>query len=82
MSGLDILTAPRWRNRFTASEREIIDNLDVFRLVRFDYIDCNAYPVWEAVSTSGDSFLFYNLPWQTVAYSRDPDVRSGPNVTE
>lgn len=80
LSGLAVLRNPRWRHRWSDAQRAIIDSLAEFRLTGFIMFDCCHYPVWRAVSESGDSFLFYNLPWQTVAYSRDPSLQNGPTI--
>jgi hypothetical protein len=79
-SGLAILRNPRWRKRFTDREREIIETLDHFRLVRFDIVGelrGNAVPIYRAVAKDGRSFLFRNVPWQLAHYQ---GITSGPEV--
>lgn len=77
VSGLAILRNKRWRHRFTETEHAIIADLDVFRLVRFDWIDrMHCVPVWRAVATDGRSFCFRNIPWQAVVYGSDPAVET------
>lgn len=44
----------------------IIETLDHFRLIGFEWVDSlHCVPVYRAVSTSGDSFKFRNVPWQS-----------------
>ncbi len=78
-SGVRILTAKRWTKRFGEKESAVIATLQGFRLVRFDWTDdTHATPVFRAVGSAG-SFLFRNVPWQTVAYGNG-DLESGPTV--
>lgn len=82
LSGLDILESPRWRDRFTGNERDIIEDLDVIKLVRFDRFGRNgeySVPVYRALGRSGDSFLYRNIPWQSAHYNGE---QSGPVVVE
>lgn len=65
-SGIALLTSRRNRKRLE-SVQTIIDNLDHFRLVRFDQFGPYAryaIPVYMAVSQGGRAFMFRNLPWQ------------------
>lgn len=77
-SGLKLLRSPRWRKRWNERQAGIIERLDHFNLVRFDRIGANggqAIPVYRAVATTGQSFLFRNIPWQTAYYAGE---QSGP----
>jgi hypothetical protein len=79
-SGLAILRNPRWRSRFTDREREIIETLDHFRLVKFEIVGAahgNAVPIYRAVARNGQSFLFRNIPWQSAVYLGE---LTGPEV--
>jgi hypothetical protein len=65
-SGLKLLRSPRNRRRFTDRQREIIDQLDHFRLVNFGDVDGRIVtPVYRAVAKDGRSFKFRNVPWQS-----------------
>lgn len=71
-SGLKLLRSPRWRKRWNERQAGIIERLDHFSLVRFDRIGASgiqAIPVYRAVATTGQSFLFRNIPWQTAYYA-------------
>jgi hypothetical protein len=77
-SGLKLLRSPRWRKRWNERQAGIIERLDHFNLVRFDRIGANsvqAIPVYRAVATTGQSFLFRNIPWQSAYYAGE---QSGP----
>lgn len=66
-SGVKVLRNPRYRNRWTDRQKEIIETLVYFRLVDFvPYADRGrgAVPVFEVVSPLG-SFEFVNVPWQS-----------------
>lgn len=78
-SGLKLLRSPRWRKRWNERQRGIIERLDHFALVRFDRIErgTHAIPVYRAIATTGQSFLFRNIPWQTAYYEGE---ESGPVV--
>lgn len=68
LSGISRLTDRRYRKRFNESELAIIDDLDVFKLVRFDRIGrhgLKCVPVYRAVGANGDSFLFRTISWQS-----------------
>ena len=79
-SGLNVLRAPRWRKRFSDSQRATIAG-DRLHFALVDWIDVHRgafVPVYEARSTAG-AFRFSNIPWQTAsAYG----LESGPQVTE
>lgn len=70
-----LLRSPRYRKRWNERQRGIIERLDHFKLVRFDLVGGHAIPVYRAVATTGQSFLFRNVPWQTAYYSGE---QSGP----
>lgn len=77
-SGLKVLRSPRWRKRWTEREAAIIERLYRFGLVRFDFIGrdrLNAVPVYRAIASTGESFLFRNIPWQSAYYMGE---ESGP----
>lgn len=77
-SGVRLLTNKRWAKRFDAAQTDVIRTLHGFRLVRFDLIDAaHVTPVYRACGETG-SFLFRNIPWQTVSFR--PDLQSGPTV--
>lgn len=65
-SGVERLTAPRYRSRWNATERAIIDSIDRFELLGFD---CDLYrvavPIWRVIGRNGDSFCFINPSWQS-----------------
>jgi hypothetical protein len=70
-SGLKVLRNPRYAKRWTARQQLTIANLDHFELIRFDRLgDRGRYsvPVYRAVSRSGGSFAFRNIPWQTAYF--------------
>jgi hypothetical protein len=77
-SGLKVLRSPRWRKRWTEREAAIIERLYRFSLVRFDFIGrdgLHAVPVYRAIASTGQSFLFRNIPWQSALYMHE---ESGP----
>lgn len=77
-SGLKVLRNPRYAKRWTARQQLTIANLDHFELLRFDRVGRRySVPVYRAVSRSGGSFAFRNIPWQTAYYSGLDD---GPRV--
>jgi hypothetical protein len=54
-----------------SAQQLTIANLDHFELIRFDRLgDRGRYsvPVYRAVSRSGGSFAFRNIPWQTAYF--------------
>lgn len=79
-SGLKVLRNPRYAKRWTQRQQLTISNLDHFELLRFDRIGRGfrySVPVYRAVSRSGGSFAFRNIPWQT-AWTMNLD--DGPRV--
>jgi hypothetical protein len=82
-SGLKVLRSPRYAKRWSEAQRAIIDRLEKFQLVRFDRIGSNrrwqAVPVYRAVASTGQSFCFRNIPWQTAYYMGE---ESGPVAVE
>jgi hypothetical protein len=80
-SGLKLLQDRRYRHRLD-SVRDIIANLDCFRLIGFTEIGRgNHYPVYRAIAKDGRKFTFYNVPWQSGGDGPqlDPYGYSGPN---
>lgn len=84
-SGLKLLQDRRYRHRLE-DVRDIIANLDCFRLIGFTEIDTgcgggNHYPVYRAIAKDGRKFTFYNVPWQSGGDGPqlDPYGYSGPN---
>lgn len=78
-SGRKLLRSPRYRKRL-ASVADIIADLRCFRLVGFEEINSgNHVPIFRAYDSRGRHFTFRNIPWQSVAYSRE-DLESGPVV--
>jgi hypothetical protein len=80
LSGLDVLQNPRYRKRWTDSEREIIEDLDTIRLARFDRVNPRGWqsvPVYRAKGRNGESFLYRNIPWQTAYFG---GLEDGPRV--
>jgi hypothetical protein len=94
-SGLKLLRDPRYAKRFDERQRGIIERDDAeFSLMRFDWIDGHAYPVYRIMAPpgyherpnghgwrTGGSFLFRALPWQAVAYGNSDEI-GGPVVIE
>lgn len=81
-SGLKVLRNPRYAKRWTQRQQLTISNLDHFELIRFDRVGSRGrygMPVYRAVSRSGGSFAFRNIPWQTAYYSGLDD---GPRVVD
>lgn len=77
-SGRKVLDSRRYRKRWTVAQRAIIDSLWGFKLVRYDDIGRGHHiPVYRAIGTNGDSFLFRNIPWQTASAF---GLESGPTV--
>jgi len=77
-SGLKVLRNPRYAKRWSQRQDLTISNLDHFELIRFDRIGrWQSVPVYRAVSRSGGSFAFRNIPWQTAYYLGEQD---GPRV--
>lgn len=67
-SGVKLLRSPRYRKRFNEKQAGIIERLDHFKLLRFDYIGergMHTVPVYLAVSSTGESFAFRNIAWQS-----------------
>lgn len=65
-SGLKVLRSPRYRKRLHAVA-DIIEQLESFRLVRFDPIGrhgLQVVPVYQACA-GRRSFTFRNIPWQS-----------------
>jgi hypothetical protein len=82
-SGLKLLQDRRYRHRLEGV-RDIIANLDCFRLIGF--IEAGEYgghhvPVYRAIAKDGRKFTFYNVPWQSGGDGPqlDPYGYSGPN---
>lgn len=76
-SGLKLLRSPRYRKRLE-SVRDIIENLESFRLVAYDRIGrsgTHSVPVYRATG-GGRSFLFRNIPWQSGGDG--PEIVRGP----
>lgn len=79
-SGLKVLRNPRYAKRWTPEQRNVVDSVDHFELIRFDRLGSRgryAVPVYRAVSWNGRSFAFRNIPWQTAYYAGLDD---GPRV--
>lgn len=79
-TGLKVLQNPRYKKRWSQRQQLTIANLDHFELIRFDRIGRGfrySVPVYRAVSRSGGSFAFRNIPWQTAHYEGLDD---GPRV--
>lgn len=79
-SGLKVLRNPRYRSRWTERQQGIIDRLDHFKLIRFDWIgsrQAHCVPVFKAVDATGQSFAFRNIPWQSAWSLGEED---GPRV--
>jgi hypothetical protein len=79
-SGAKILRSPRWRRRFNEAQLGVIERLDHFALAGFDRLGPRgeyAVPVYRAKATTGQSFLFRNVPWQTADVLK---IQSGPVV--
>lgn len=75
LSGLAVLTNPRYAKRFSEREHAVIDDIDVIKLVRFDRIGRRgeyAVPVFRAKGCNGDDFLYWNIPWQSGG--RGPEI--------
>lgn len=65
-SGVKQLRNRRYAKRWTEFQRSVIDRLDHFRLLGIISIGRHSYAaVFEACAADGQSFCFYNVPWQT-----------------
>lgn len=67
-SGVKVLRNKRYAKRWTPNQQAIIDELDHFKLIRFDRIGRRgeySVPVFRAIGFSGLGFNFRNIPWQS-----------------
>lgn len=65
-SGIKLLSNRRYRNRFTDIQRDIIANIDCFRLIGYEWLDnLHCVPVYRAIAKDGRKFKFRNVPWQS-----------------
>lgn len=81
-TGFKVLRSRRYRRRWNEAQAAVIERLDHFKLARFDIIGpsgLHSVPVYRAVATTGQSFLFRNIPWQSASYMGE---ESGPVIVE
>lgn len=76
-TGKKLLRSSRYRKRWNEQQAAIIERLDHFKLIRFDCIGDYSVPVYEAVASTGQSFLFRNIPWQSAYHLGE---ESGPVI--
>lgn len=69
LSGLKLLQSKRYAKRWNDAEREVIVDIDVIRLVRFDRVNYGKgaviVPVYCAKGCNGNSFVYRNIAWQS-----------------
>jgi hypothetical protein len=79
-TGRKLLRSRRYAKRL-APVADIIADLTRFHLIGFDEINSgNHVPIYRAFDSRGRHFTFRNIPWQSVAYSSDSTLESGPVV--
>lgn len=64
--GVKLLQSKRYAKRWNARQSAIIADIAQFHLV--DWFDANRgyyIPVFRVIGTNGDSFNYYNIPWQS-----------------
>lgn len=65
-SGIKLLQSRRYRNRFNEYVTSIINQIDCFRLIGFEFIDnYHTVPVYRVIGKDGRKFKFRNVPWQS-----------------
>ena len=65
-SGVKLLQSPRYRKRWTPAQAAIIASIAQFQLVDwFDHARGAFVPVFRVIGTNGESFNYYNIPWQS-----------------
>jgi hypothetical protein len=79
-TGRKLLLSKRYAKRL-APVADIIADLTRIHLVGFDEINRgNHVPFYRVFDSRGRHFTFRNIPWQSVAYSSDSTLESGPVV--
>jgi hypothetical protein len=67
-SGLKLLRSKRHSKRLE-SVQSIINRIEKFQLIDFQEFKTGSsplhYPIYRAIALNGDSFDFYNIPWQS-----------------
>ena len=64
-SGVKQLQSKRYKNRWTDRQAAIIADIDRFQVLFFTELNNHYYPVFLCTGKNGESFTFYNIPWQS-----------------
>lgn len=65
-TGVAVLRNRRYRSKFNSEQLSIIENLECFRLIGFQFHDrYHLTPVYRVIAKDGRKFSFTNVPWQS-----------------
>lgn len=79
-TGLKQLRDRRYASQWSEKQQGIIDRLDHFKLIGIISVGRRSYAaVFKAVDVTGQSFCFYNIPWQT---AQAEGLLGGPHVIQ